>query len=42
MHSILSQLSIEYISEFNDIWCENRKYDFYIPSLNTIIEMNGK
>lgn len=42
MHSILQQLNVEYISEFNDVWCENRKYDFYIPSLNTIIEMNGK
>lgn len=41
MMSILEQLNIEY--EFQKIfqWSHKKKYDFYIPSLNMIIETHG-
>ena len=44
MTSVLEQLNIEYIFQLTKTtlgWCENFKYDFYIPSLNTIIETHG-
>ena len=44
MTSVLDQLNIEYIFQLTKKsfdWCEDKKYDFYIPSLNTIIETHG-
>ena len=44
MTSVLDQLNIEYIFQLTKKsfdWCENFKYDFYIPSLNMIIETHG-
>jgi len=41
----LEQLKIDFIyqlSSKNFSWCKNYKYDFYIPSINTIIETNGE
>ena len=45
MTSVLDQLNIEYIFQLTKTtfdWCGNKKYDFYIPSLNTIIETHGR
>jgi hypothetical protein len=41
MMSVLEQLNIQY--EFQKIfeWSNKKKYDFYIPSLNMIIETHG-
>lgn len=44
MWNILKQLSTEFIIQLNKLtfeWCENYRYDFYIPSLNMIIETHG-
>lgn len=42
--SVLNQLKIEYIYQpttniFD--WCGNYRYDFYIPLINTIVELHG-
>ena len=45
MTSVLDQLGIEYIFQLTKTtfdWCEDKRYDFYIPSLNTIIETHGR
>ena len=44
MINVLEQLDIEYIFQLTKTtfdWCEDKRYDFYIPSLNTIIETHG-
>lgn len=41
MREILNQLKIEYIQDSVTQWSEQYRYDFYIPSLNTIIETHG-
>ena len=44
MISVLEQLGIEYIFQLTKTtfdWCGKYKYDFYIPSINTIIETHG-
>lgn len=44
MLNILNQLKIDYIlhlSKTNFTWCNNYEYDFYISSLNIIIETHG-
>lgn len=43
--NVLLQLGLDFIPQLNRStfkWCENYRYDFYIPSLNTIIEAHGK
>ena len=45
MTSVLNQLNIEYIFQLTKTtfdWCENKRYDFYISSLNMIIETHGE
>ena len=42
MEQILIQSKIEYNTECIFDWSENRRYDFYIPSYETIIEVMGK
>ena len=45
MTSVFEQLDIEYIFQLTKTtfdWCEDKRYDFYIPSLNTIIETHGR
>lgn len=42
MFNILTQLNIEFIPEYSPDWIGLRKYDFYIPSINLIIEMDGE
>lgn len=41
MKNILNQLEIDYISEYSPEWIKPKRYDFYIPKLNVIIEMDG-
>lgn len=41
MYALLSELNIQFETEKNFDWSNNRRYDFYIPKFNTIIEMNG-
>lgn len=49
MYNLLEQLDIEFKTEYSPIWCKykinniNKKgrYDFYIPSKQLIIEMDG-
>ena len=43
--SMLGQLDIEFQTQLtskNLAWCDKYKYDFYIPSLNMIIETHGE
>lgn len=41
MHNILKQLNVDFIAEYSPDWIKPKRYDFYIPSLNLIIEMDG-
>jgi len=38
---MLVQLEIDFETEYNPEWIKPRRYDFYIPSKNLIIEMDG-
>ena len=42
MEQILIQANVEYNTEYIFDWSENRRYDFYISSYETIIEVMGK
>lgn len=42
MYNILSKLNIEFLHDKSMFWSENKRYDFYLPLHNTIIEMHGK
>lgn len=42
MYSVLKQIGIKFESEVAFTWLSNRRYDFYIPSKNTIIEVHGQ
>ena len=39
--SVLQQLGINFETEKTFEWAEKKRYDFYIPSLSCIIEVNG-
>lgn len=41
MYSLLLQANIDFEMEFDPDWADGRIYDFYIPSLNLIIETDG-
>lgn len=41
MKSCLEQLELEYIQEYSPEWIKPKRYDFYLPSKNVIIEMDG-
>jgi hypothetical protein len=41
MFNLLTQIQVDFINEYNPDWAKPRKYDFYIPSMNLIIEMDG-
>ena len=41
MHSLLTQLNINFESEYSPDWISPKRYDFYVPSLNLIIEIDG-
>lgn len=42
MKNILSSINVEFESEVSYSWSDSKRYDFYIPSLNTIIETHGE
>jgi very-short-patch-repair endonuclease/transposase len=41
MFNVLKQLNLEFITEYNPDWIKPKRYDFYVPSMNLIIEMDG-
>lgn len=41
MYKLLEQLGVEFIDEFSPEWIKPKRYDFYIPLKNLIIEMDG-
>ena len=41
MFNLLEQLGLEFQTEYCPQWIDKSKYDFYIPSKNLIIEMDG-
>lgn len=43
MTNVLNQLKVDFIKEYSPHWTKlkDRRYDFYIPSLNMIIETHG-
>lgn len=41
MFNILEQSDIDFETEYNPDWIKPRRYDFYISSINKIIEMDG-
>lgn len=41
MFNLLKQLNIEFKSEYSPEWISPKRFDFYIPSKNLIIEMDG-
>ena len=41
MAESLRQLEVDFIPEYTPEWIKPRRYDFYIPSKNIIIEMDG-
>lgn len=40
--SMLGQLGIEYIREYSPTWANEKRYDFYLPTYNMIIEVHGE
>jgi len=41
MYNIIKDMNIDFDTERVFYWAQNKKYDFYIPSINVIIEMHG-
>lgn len=42
MYSILKQLNIEFETQYSPKWINGKRYDFYIPKFNAIIEVHGE
>lgn len=42
MVELLDQLNLKYIKEYTPKWSNYRRYDFYLPDHNIIIETHGK
>lgn len=42
VYEFLNQIKIKFNYQYLDDWTNNKKYDFYIPSLKTIIETHGE
>ena len=42
VYQLLKQLNITFIWEKKFSWSQNKRYDFYIPSLDIIIEVHGE
>lgn len=42
MYSLLKQLNIDFITQYSPTYLENKKSDFYIKSLNLVIETDGE
>lgn len=44
LYSVLKQLNIKFVIQLSNStfkWCDNKKYDFYLPDYNCIIETHG-
>lgn len=41
MYNILEQLGVDFITEYSPDWIKPKRYDFFLPSYNLIIEMDG-
>lgn len=41
MFNTLCQLDIDFVTEYTPKWANGKRYDFYVPSKNLIIEMDG-
>lgn len=41
MRNVLTELNVEFESEYSPDWIKPKRYDFYIPGHNIIIEMDG-
>lgn len=41
MFNTLKQLNVEFVPEYSPEWISPKRYDFYIPSKNIIVEMDG-
>lgn len=41
MAGVLNQLGVDYESEYSPKWSKSKRYDFYLHSINTIIEVHG-
>ena len=39
--NLLEQLGLDFVTEYSPKWIGRKSYDFYIPSLNLILEMDG-
>jgi len=42
IYELLMSHSVEFIREFKTEWSKNKKYDFYLPQHNAIIEVHGE
>ena len=42
MYSIFKQLDIEFETQYSPKWIKGKRYDFYIPKFNAIIEVHGE
>lgn len=42
MNSVLSQLGVEFEIQYSPEWIRPKRYDFYLPDFNMIIETHGK
>ena len=45
LYSLLQSLKINFVTQLSHTtfkWCESYKYDFYIPYINTIVEVHGR
>lgn len=41
MYNLLEQLNVEFTTEYSPDWIKPKRYDFFLPQLNCIIEMDG-
>lgn len=45
IYSLLKQLNVDFQNQLSNStfeWCNNKRYDFYIPNMNMIIETHGE
>lgn len=42
MLNILTQLKIQFITQYSPKWASGKRYDFYLPECNMIIETHGR
>ena len=40
--NVLKALEVDFAKQFSPTWAKGKKYDFYVPSLDMIIETHGK